>query len=130
MIVDTSAIVAILRREPEAASFQKLIAIASEAKLSAASYLEACIVITGGKDDLTNSQVDEIIVILGIEIIAFTLSQAKIARTAYAQYGKGSGHLAKLNFGDCFAYALAKERGEPLLFKGNDFAQTDITSAL
>lgn len=128
MIVDTSALIAILRREAEAVAFRLAIAGCTEAMISAGSYLETCIVVSGGRDALTNSEVDEIIDILGIEIAPFSAVHAISAREAYARFGKGSGHPAQLNFGDCFAYALAKETGKPLLFKGEDFAKTDITA--
>jgi ribonuclease VapC len=130
MIVDTSALVAILRREAEGVNFRTEIAKNGEVKLSTGTYLETCIVISGGRDKLTNSEVDEIIEMLGVEIVPFSGSQARLARTAYAEFGKGSGHPAQLNFGDCFAYALAVETGKPLLFKGDDFAKTDVKVAL
>ena len=130
MIVDSSALVAILRREEEAVPFRLAIASSGEAQLSTGSYLETCIVISGGRDNLSNVEIDEVIEMLGVEIIPFSATQARLARDAYALYGKGSGHPAQLNFGDCFAYALAKDANKPLLFKGNDFSKTDITSAL
>jgi ribonuclease VapC len=129
VIVDTSALVAILRREDEAVSFRTEIAKNGQAMLSSGSYLETCIVISGGRDTLTNSEVDEVIEMLGVEIVPFSKEQARLARDAYAQFGKGSGHPAQLNFGDCFAYALAKESGKALLFKGDDFAKTDVKVA-
>ncbi len=97
--------------------------------MSSASYLETSIVISGGRDNLNIIDVDEVIEMLALQIVPFDLSQARIAREAYAKYGKGSGHKAQLNFGDCFAYALAIDTDRPLLFKGNDFAQTDVKLA-
>ncbi len=129
MIIDSSALVAILRREPEAEAFSETIVDADRGVLSAASYLETGIVIDGPRDPIASQDVDDIIQSLGITIAPVTESQAKLARAAYRQFGKGSGHSASLNFGDCFSYALAVERGEPLLFKGNDFGQTDVAVA-
>ncbi len=94
--------------------------------MSAANYLEAGIVIDGGRDAVASSRLDIILERLSVEIVPVTQSQAKIARQAYRDFGKASGHPAKLNFGDCFAYALATERGEPLLYKGDDFAHAGL----
>lgn len=130
MIVDTSAIIAILRYESDALRFARALAKKSEPrKLSAANFLEACIVIDGSRDAIISRRLDDLIVKAGISIEPVTEDQARIARAAYRDFGKGSGHLAGLNFGDCFAYALAKATGEPLLFKGEDFDKTDITPA-
>ena len=129
MIIDTSAIVAILRQEPEARRFADAIATAPVRRISATTYVEIGAVIDGGRDPVASRLVDEIIAIAGIVIEPVTAAQARIARDAYRDFGKGSGHAAGLNFGDCFAYALAKATGESLLFKGNDFARTDVTAA-
>lgn len=129
MIIDSSALVAILRREPEAETFSETIVDAETRVLSAASYLETGIVIDGPRDPVASQYVDDIIQSFGIIIAPVTESQAKLARAAYRQYGKGSGHPAGLNFGDCFSYALAIERGDALLFKGNDFGRTDVAVA-
>ena len=129
MIIDSSAVVAMLRREPEADDFSAAIMAAETRLLSAASYLEIGIVIDGSRDELASQRVDQLIESLDIEITPVTESQAKLARAAYRQFGKGSGHPAGLNFGDCFSYALALESGAPLLFKGADFAATDVTAA-
>src|SRR5215831_8268899 len=96
-------------------------------RLSAANYLEAAIVIDGSRDPVASRRLDDIIAKASITIEAVTAGHAQIARAAYRDFGRGSGHPAGLNFGDCFAYALAKATGEPLLCKGNDFAQTDLT---
>lgn len=128
MIIDTSAIIAILRNEPEAAFCAQAIADARNRRVSAVSYVEAAVVIDASGDPIASRRVDEFFKIAHISIEAVTETQAFIARDAYRDFGKGSGHPAKLNFGDCFAYALAKSRREPLLFKGNDFTHTDITS--
>ena len=126
MIIDSSAVVAMLRREPEADDFSAAIMAAEPRLLSAASYLEIGIVIDGSRDELASQRVDQLIESLEIEIVPVTASQAKLARAAYRQFGKGSGHAAGLNFGDCFSYALAMESSAPLLFKGADFAATDV----
>ena len=126
MIIDSSAVVAMLRREPEADDFSAAIMAAEPRLLSAASYLEIGIVIDGSRDELASQRVDQLIESLEIEIAPVTASQAKLARAAYRRFGKGTGHPAGLNFGDCFSYALALESGAPLLFKGADFAATDV----
>ena len=129
MIIDSSAVVAMLRREPEADDFSAAIMAAEPRLLSAASYLEIGIVIDGSRDELASQRVDQLIESLEIEIAPVTASQAKLARAAYRRFGKGSGHPAGLNLGDCFSYALAMEIGAPLLFKGADFAATDVMAA-
>jgi len=98
--------------------------------MSAASYLEAAIVVDGNRIPLVSRRLDDLIRDASIVIEPVTETQARIAREAYRDFGKGSGHPAQLNFGDCFAYALARDRGEPLLFKGDDFSNTDLKSAL
>ena len=118
-----------LRREPEADDFSAAILAAETRLLSAANYLEIGIVIDGSRDALASQRVDQVIESLDIEIAAVTASQAKLARAAYRRFGKGSGHPAGLNLGDCFSYALAMEIGAPLLFKGADFAATDVMAA-
>jgi ribonuclease VapC len=127
MIVDTSALIAVLRDEADASRFARALASRAEAKrLSAANFLEAAIVIDGSRDPIASRRLDELIAKAGIEIAAVTAEQARIARDAYRDFGKGNGHPAGLNFGDCFAYALAKTTGEALLFKGGDFGRTDL----
>jgi len=127
VIVDTSALIAILRGEPDAAYFVDAI-VAEEGRtlLSAGSYLETAIVVDGGRSPVASRRLDEFLGESGIKIVEVTVSQARIARAAYRDFGKGSGHPARLNFGDCFAYALATERGERLLAKGTDFVRTDV----
>lgn len=129
MIVDTSAIVAILRKEHEAIRCADLLAKAEHSRLSAASYLEAAIVIDGSGNHTTSQQLDALVEAAELTIEPVTRQQVHIARTAYREFGRGSGHPARLNFGDCFAYALAKDTGEPLLFMGNDFVHTDVDAA-
>ena len=130
MIVDTSAIVCVLKSEPEAGVFQAAVSRAFPPRLSAASYLEVGIVIDKGRDPVLTRSLDDFVARVGIVIEPVTERQAKIAREAYRDFGKGSGHPAQLNFGDCFAYALAKDKAEPLLFKGSDFAHTDVRRAI
>jgi ribonuclease VapC len=130
VILDTSALIAILRAEPEAGDLAQAIASAGAKRLSAASYVEVGAVIDRAGDAIASRRVDELLNVAGIEIEAVTATQAQLARAAYRDFGKGSGHRARLNFGDCFAYALAKETGEPLLFKGDDFQRTDIVPAV
>jgi ribonuclease VapC len=130
MILDTSAVIAILRNEPDAAQFASAIEAASQRRMSAVNYVEAAAVIDGSRDPIASRRFDELVREAGVSVEAVTVRQAQIARGAYRDFGKGSGHPARLNFGDCFAYALAKDSSEPLLFKGNDFPHTDIESAL
>jgi ribonuclease VapC len=130
MIVDTSAIVAILRDEPGAESFANAIAGARIRRVSAVNYVEAAAVIDGSRNPIASRKFDEFFREASFTIETVDFEQAKIARDAYKDFGKGSGHPAQLNFGDCFAYALAKAMCEPILFKGQDFKHTDVTSAL
>ena len=130
MIVDSSVLVAILLQEPDAVRFTDALAVVGYKGLSAASYLETSIVIDGRGDPVASRQVDNLISRSGIRIESVTAEQATIARQAYRDYGRGSGHPARLNFGDCFSYALASVTGQPLLFKGDDFGHTDITPAV
>lgn len=125
MIIDTSALLAILYQEEEAERFINAIVNAPICRMSAANFLEAAIVIDSLGDAEASRQLDNFMRKAGIEITTITLEQAQIARQAYQDFGKGR-HQAGLNFGDCFAYALAKATGEPLLFKGNDFVYTDL----
>jgi|ERR671919_805155 ribonuclease VapC len=124
MVVDTSALIAILLQEEDAQTYADAIAGAATAVLSAASFVELAIVSLSrgarGRAELEATLTDAT-----IEIVPVTLDQARLAAGAYESYGKGR-HAAGLNFGDCFAYALAKIRGEPLLFKGTDFGLTDV----
>lgn len=130
MIVDTSALVAILKREPEQAAFSALLESTRNVRMSAANYLEVSIVIDSLREPAVSRLLDDLIAKAQVAIEPVTTEQARIARQAYRDYGKGSGHAANLNFGDCFCYALAREKGEPVLFKGVDFAQTDLTAAI
>ncbi len=130
MILDTSAIIAILRNEREAAQFAKAIEEAGHRRISAVSYVEGAAVIDGSRDPVASRRYDDLLREARVTIEPVTEAQARIARDAYRDFGKGSGHPAKLNFGDCFAYALAKDMAERLLFKGDDFTHTDVAQAL
>jgi ribonuclease VapC len=128
MVLDTSAVVAILLNEPERHRFIRLIATAPVRQLSAASRVETTLVIEGRKRDAGRADLDLFLSEAEVEIVPVTLEQVELASEAFRRYGRGR-HPAGLNFGDVFAYALAKVTGEPLLFKGEDFAKTDIASA-
>jgi len=130
VIIDTSAVVAMLRGEPEAAKIFDAIAEASVRRISAANYLETAVVVDGNRDPIMSRRLDDLLYDSDIAIVSVTERQVKIARDAYRDFGKGSGHPARLNFGDCFAYALAIDLNEPLLFKGDDFGQTNVERAL
>lgn len=131
MIIDTSVIIAILKREDGFSDYnQKIMEAPNQNKMSAASFVEAAIVCDKNFKLAESNLLEDIIESGSIDIVPFTAAQSRIARAAYRQYGKGSGHPAQLNFGDCFAYALAKDSGETLLFKGSDFSQTDVVAAL
>lgn len=129
MIIDSSAILAILKNEAEAELFSEAIEAAPTVRISAASYLETSIVVDGYKNPKLKARMEEILDNPGITIEPVTPEQARIARQAYRDYGRGSGHPAKLNFGDCFSYALARDKREPILFKGDDFIHTDLRPA-
>ena len=126
MIVDTSALVAIINLELDGPFYEAAIETSRINRISAASYLEVSIVIDRSRDPMVSRRVDEILSIGKFVIEPVTEIQARIAREAYRDFGKGSGHQAALNYGDCFVYALARELNEPLLFKGDDFRHTDI----
>ncbi|MBL8551200.1 MAG: type II toxin-antitoxin system VapC family toxin [Hyphomonadaceae bacterium] len=130
MIIDASAIVAVIQAEGEAVRFSQAIAEASVRRVSAATFVEAALVLDGRGDPVVSDELDYFLARIAAVIEPVTEAQARIARRAYRDYGKGSGHPARLNFGDCLAYALAKDKNEPMLFKGTDFGQTDIKSAV
>ena len=129
MIVDSSALIAILRAEPDAEAFALALAADPTPRMSVANYLETAIVIDAGRDPVASRQVDKLITKAGLRLEPVTVEQARVAREAYRDFGRGSGHPARLNFGDCFAYALARCADEPLLFKGQDFVHTDVDRA-
>jgi ribonuclease VapC len=129
MIIDTSALLAILFDEPDGSVLLRLVVEAPTRLMSAANTLEAWIVADRHVNPAKARALDELIETVGIDIEPVTAAQVRIAREAYKTYGKGN-HPAGLNYGDCFAYALAKATGQPLLFKGEDFARTDIQAVL
>lgn len=129
MVLDTSAILAILLGEPESGVFAEIISKDQKRLLSAGTVLELMIVIEARKGEAGGRELDLLLHRAKIDIVPFDSEQAEIARQAWRNFGKGN-HPAGLNFGDCFAYALAKISGEPLLFKGEDFSQTDVPPML
>ncbi len=130
MIVDTSAIIAILAEEDDAAIYAQAIAGADVRRLSAASYLECGIVLDSQRDPIVSRGLDELLREAQFVVEEVTERQARLARQAYADFGKGTGHPAGLNFGDCLSCALAVDLHEPLLWKGDDFGHTGVESAL
>ncbi len=128
MVVDTSALLAILQDEPERRAFAELIEAAASCSMSVANLLESSLVIESryGAEGLRD--LDQLIEKARIELVPVDVEQLGIARRAFSRFGKGR-HPAALNLGDCFAYALARALGEPLLYKGDDFARTDIEAA-
>ena len=128
MIIDTSAVLAILLREPDASRFADAITHAWPRRMSVANLLEAVIVVEGRGGPAAGHELDVLLERAGVEFVPVTSAHASAARQAWRRFGKGN-HPAALNYGDCFAYALSKSTGEPLLFKGNDFALTDIEAA-
>ena len=132
IVIDSSAIVAIFRQEDDAESYARRIATDHDPVMSAANLVEISIVLRGLKaiaPERAERWLEDFIVAAGIRIEPVTTDQAKAARAAHRQFGKGTGHSAALNYGDCFAYALAKSMEAPLLCKGNDFRLTDIDIA-
>jgi ribonuclease VapC len=130
MIIDSSALIAILRNEPEAQAFSEAIEREEFVRISAGTLFEASMVADKFGSPKLSARFDETVEHSRMIVEPFTVEQARIARQAYRDYGKGSGHAANLNFGDCFSYALAREKREPLLYKGDDFVHTDLRSAL
>jgi ribonuclease VapC len=130
MIVDSSAVVALMKLESDSRQIVEALFRSDSALMSAGTYVEAGIVVDRLRDPRSSRQFDLLLREAKVEIVPVSAEQARIAREAYRDFGKGSGHPAGLNFGDCFAYALARERNEPLLYKGDDFVHTDIQSAL
>jgi len=128
VVIDTSAIVAILFNEPERVEFDRLINEDEVRLISAVTRVEAAFVIEGRTRDVGRARLDRFVAFSGIEIVAVSPEQAELAIDAFRRYGKGR-HPIGLNIGDCFSYALAKSTGEPLLFKGDDFSRTDVVPA-
>ena len=129
MVIDTSAIIAILNLEPEATILADAIASDSVRLMSMGTALELSIIVRARKEEAGIRELDFFLYKAAINLVNFDENQLKIARYAFEHYGKGRNP-ASLNFGDCFAYALSKTSGQPLLFKGNDFNQTDVTVAV
>ena len=129
MIVDSSAIVAVAMGEPDAGRYAEALR-SMPSSMSSATYLECAVVLDRRRRSMADPELDNLIRSTAIRVVPFTGEQARIARQAYRDFGKGSGHPAQLNFGDCFAYALAVDTGEALLYKGDDFAHTGVRSAL
>ncbi|MCY3748752.1 MAG: type II toxin-antitoxin system VapC family toxin [Chloroflexi bacterium] len=128
MIVDTSAVLAILFGEEEADQFDEAIARAGRCRMSAGNLLETAIVLEGRRGAAAEHELDAYLRVAEIDVVPVTVAHAQAARRAWRRLGRGN-HPARLNFGDCFAYALAESTGEPLLYKGGDFALTDIEAA-
>jgi ribonuclease VapC len=127
MIVDSSALVALILEEADSdVIMETLLTYKTNIYLSAANYLETCLVIDSKKIPALSHKFNHLIDVVPILIEPVTEQQVKLARAAHQKYGRASGSKAQLNFGDCFAYALAKERGLPLLYKGQDFIHTDV----
>ena len=130
MIVDTSALFAIMAGEPERSDLLAAIQAAPSVLISAATYVELGVVIDARGDPLDSRALDDLLRNLGVEVAPVTEEQATVARAAYRDFGRGSGHPARLNVADCFSYALSRVSGEPLLFKGDDFTHTDVQPAV
>ena len=129
MIVDSSALVALLLEENDADRFHASMLRAQSLAMSAASYVETGVVIDARPNPALSNRLNPLLSLLRVEVVPVSRVQAKIARQAYRDFGKASGHPARFNFGDCFAYALAIDTDEPLLFKGDDFMHTDVRVA-
>lgn len=129
VVIDTSAVIAVLLGEPESDAFGALLATEPDPVMSAATLLEASIVMQAKKGAAGTGLLDSLLAAAGVRIIAVDAEQAMLARDAFTRYGKGQRNTAGLNFGDCFSYALAHSTGRPLLYKGAGFAATDIQSA-
>lgn len=127
MIVDSSALIAVVQGEPEGASFAELM-LSERCRMSVANWLESAMVVDG-RSRTHQDEFVEFLQLADVELVDVTREQAMIARAAHRRFGRGSGSAARLNYGDCFAYALAISSGEPLLFKGDDFGHTDVTPA-
>jgi ribonuclease VapC len=130
IVVDTSAVIAILTREPEEQRFKECMVDDDDPLVSAATVLEASIVLRTIKNRRVDDHELDQFVAEALRVVDVDQNQVQIARVAHLRFGKGMGHPAQLNFGDCFSYALAKSLDVPLLYKGGDFAKTDIKSAL
>jgi ribonuclease VapC len=130
VIVDASALLAIVFSEPERDRFLEIADSAGDLTISVINFVEAGIKVDRDADARRAPALDKIVAEFAIGIAPVTVEQGRLARQAHEKYGRGSGHPARLNLGDCFAYALARMRREPLLFKGDDFTRTDIEAAI
>jgi ribonuclease VapC len=126
MIVDASAIIALIRNEPDAENLYRTIVGSPRALMVAPTYVECCLVLTKDRSEEAIKQFDALLEKLSVDIIPFTPKMAKIAAHAFLKFGKGRGNQAQLNFGDCISYAASKVEAMPLLFKGEDFGFTDV----
>jgi ribonuclease VapC len=129
VIVDTSAVVAVIKGEHGWEEIERTLVEADAPRMSAGTYQELAIVVDRVGDPSLSRQLDQLLASWGVVVEPVTAELARVARDAYRDFGRGSGHRARLNFGDCFAYALASRRGEPLLFVGDDFSATDVVRA-
>ena len=130
MIVDTSAIVEVLLDTDRASRFRHTLARSESVRISVGTLLETAIVVDANRNPVLSGRLDDMVSRTPLHVEPVTERHIEVARRAYQVFGKGSGHPARLNFGDCFAYALARTTGEPLLFAGDDFSKTDVTPAL
>lgn len=130
MIVGSSALLATLFAEPDREAFARALASATAPRMSAVNHVEAAVRVDMGGDPSAGDAFNDLVREAGITVEPVTVEQAHLARRAYRAYGRGSGSPARHNFGDCFAYALAKAKREPLLFRGDDFVHTDIEAAI
>jgi len=127
MVIDTSAIIALLLREPTAAGISRALTAAVNRRISAPSLVEATAVMLARKGPEGDIALGALLRSLAIEVVPMSVEAGELARSAYARYGKGVGNPGVLTYGDCLAYGVAKAHGEPLLYTGDDFSQTDIT---
>ena len=128
MIVDSSALMAVVGAEPQGEACLQLL-VEGPVRMSVATWLEVAIV-ADARSPAHGDRLDQVLAVLGMELVPVTAQHAAVARAAYRRFGRGSGSPARLNYGDCFSYALAVTTGEPLLFTGDDFAHTDVLAAL
>jgi ribonuclease VapC len=128
VIVDTSALIAVLRGEDDADRYIQALAATTDVRMSAAAWLEAAVVVDANRDPVLSGRFDDLLTAAGVTVEPVTADHARLARQAYRDFGKGH-HPAGLNFCDCFSYALARATGQPLLYKGEDFALTDVAAA-
>jgi ribonuclease VapC len=130
MIVDSSAIIAMMRDEIDGGLYYEAIVASPRVLMPAPIYVECCLVLTKDRSELAMQELDSLLGRIMIEIIPLTPKMSRVAAKAFLTYGKGRGHKAQLNFGDCISYAASKVEAMPLLFKGEDFALTDVEKAL